>query len=196
MNQAYINHLIAQRNRWKIYLRAVMPEEHQTQIKISFALPENFETQINFSDTITEESEPHDTLCEFCGEIVNIERYDYHAKRCKSNPINIRAPCSFCEKEFPSDLATKHVIYCSQNPENIKSIHSQSQVKNIKPQLKEYKKQMVDDKSGGDCPICLCEIKKSDSVRFLSCLHKYHEKCIADWTKQNKNCPICRTSIP
>jgi len=181
MDSASNSSKISRRNRFFIDLSATMPEEHSSTI------PDEFEPQ------------DHGTFCEFCGGIVKIKLYEHHVKRCNSNPINIHAPCPFCEKEFPSDLIMKHVEYCPLNPENIKSIHFHSDIqvqgKNIESHLKNNQKSII-DKSGEDCPICLGEIQKGDIVRFLSCLHKYHEKCIAVRTKQNKNCPVCRTAIP
>lgn len=42
-----------------------------------------------------------------------------------------------------------------------------------------------------DCSICLqkleCEIK------FLSCTHNFHAKCIDKWLETKNTCPICKT---
>ena len=40
------------------------------------------------------------------------------------------------------------------------------------------------------CPICLCNEK--GRIVQLSCHHKFHERCIMQWFKTSKSCPICR----
>lgn len=43
-----------------------------------------------------------------------------------------------------------------------------------------------------ECIICLDELKKN--IVTLSCNHKFHYKCINNWTKRNKkntNFPLC-----
>jgi len=141
------------------------------------------------------------TPCEFCGRPVIIQGYAHHTKMCDKNPINIRTPCEFCQEKWPSDLLGKHVLYCPQNPENMKltcyNCKSQIRMKQYEAHLKKCQKLFENCiQPEQECPICLCEIKKSDAIRFLVCLHKYHEKCIADWNKRAKNCPICRTATP
>ncbi len=143
----------------------------------------------------------HTTPCEFCKKAVDIQVYSHHTKMCDNNPINIRTPCEFCNEKWPSDLLAKHSIYCPQNPENMKLTcsHCRRQIR-----MKYYEDHLQQCQvlfenclqPEQECPICLCEIKNNDAVRSLGCLHKYHEKCIADWSKQRKNCPLCRTDIP
>ena len=41
------------------------------------------------------------------------------------------------------------------------------------------------------CAICLdplCNLK-------TSCEHSFHLKCLAEWTKKNRSCPICRQTV-
>jgi len=40
------------------------------------------------------------------------------------------------------------------------------------------------------CVICLGNFKKGDKLRKLSCFHIFHIKCINDWFKKKKSCPI------
>lgn len=42
-----------------------------------------------------------------------------------------------------------------------------------------------------ECTICLETIDKNDEHTLL-CNHKYHDKCISFWLKNNSSCPICR----
>lgn len=61
-----------------------------------------------------------------------------------------------------------------------------------------------------ECPICLEDIKDDSIPTTLSCGHKYHRKCIANWFSQpkeyefdglnyerefNNTCPFCRHEI-
>jgi hypothetical protein len=48
-------------------------------------------------------------------------------------------------------------------------------------------------KTRHECSICL----KSFGVKkaTLECGHSYHDKCINEWLKNNKNCPLCRMDI-
>lgn len=47
-----------------------------------------------------------------------------------------------------------------------------------------------------ECVICLQELNINDDIVMLrKCNHYYHKECIITWLKENKNCPICRTSL-
>lgn len=47
---------------------------------------------------------------------------------------------------------------------------------------------------GDDCSICLEELRSPAHkvVYWRKCLHFYHEKCLAVWTKNHRNCPLCK----
>ena len=48
----------------------------------------------------------------------------------------------------------------------------------------------IEDK---ECPICLEQYKKGDHVvEFEECSHKFHKKCISEWLKINRYCPLCK----
>ena len=40
------------------------------------------------------------------------------------------------------------------------------------------------------CVICLSNI--TNSIYITECNHKFHTKCLNQWYKYKKNCPICR----
>ena len=46
------------------------------------------------------------------------------------------------------------------------------------------------------CSICLDEyiINHIDTVT-TNCKHNFHGKCLYEWTKKSKHCPICRNII-
>lgn len=47
--------------------------------------------------------------------------------------------------------------------------------------------------SESTCTICLNQIK--DLTVLLPCLHEFDNKCIGNWFKERRNCPICRATI-
>lgn len=50
------------------------------------------------------------------------------------------------------------------------------------------------EKNEIDCTICLDDLK-SMKCKALICGHCFHENCINPWLKNNKICPICKTSL-
>ena len=60
----------------------------------------------------------------------------------------------------------------------------------------EYSEINYDEKDCKEiCPICFVEYKEGDSLIKLNCSHIYHKKCVFDWFKKNRNCPLCRLSV-
>merc|ERR1712137_1157222 len=58
------------------------------------------------------------------------------------------------------------------------------------------KKLKVTDFQAGDrCAICIEEYVKGDRVKTLPCNHFFHTKCINQWLKVNKVCPVDRKDI-
>ncbi len=51
------------------------------------------------------------------------------------------------------------------------------------------------DYSHQSCCICLKQFIPSSNTSKLRCSHVYHQRCIIEWLKYQKNCPICRTYI-
>ncbi|GAA0167925.1 hypothetical protein LIER_22759 [Lithospermum erythrorhizon] len=47
-----------------------------------------------------------------------------------------------------------------------------------------------------DCSICLGIFEDGEELKTLSpCNHYYHSKCVDDWLKIKKTCPLCRTPV-
>ncbi|KAJ0816587.1 putative transcription factor C2H2 family [Helianthus annuus] len=49
---------------------------------------------------------------------------------------------------------------------------------------------------GGECVICLEELKVGDVVSEMPCEHKYHCGCLKKWLKIHGSCPVCRFKMP
>ena len=44
------------------------------------------------------------------------------------------------------------------------------------------------------CVICY-ELINNYENKILKCNHFFHKKCIDEWCKYNRNCPLCRSNI-
>jgi len=42
-----------------------------------------------------------------------------------------------------------------------------------------------------ECVICMMDFQVGDSLRFLPCMHTYHQDCIDDWLVRSFTCPSC-----
>jgi hypothetical protein len=46
------------------------------------------------------------------------------------------------------------------------------------------------------CAVCLQDFEGGDKLRRLPCLHSFHERCIFDWLRVSRACPLCRHRLP
>lgn len=46
-----------------------------------------------------------------------------------------------------------------------------------------------------ECTICISNYVDGESVRRLRCFHMFHTKCVDNWLKDNRLCPVCRTKL-
>jgi len=66
------------------------------------------------------------------------------------------------------------------------------------PDVKFHKKNTGDldlNSHENKCMICQCEYEEGESLKTLTCFHKFHSECIKEWFKNQNFCPICRTVI-
>ncbi|XP_072929206.1 E3 ubiquitin-protein ligase RNF181 [Epargyreus clarus] len=56
--------------------------------------------------------------------------------------------------------------------------------------------EVVIDKEGRDCPICLKKFNINDKAKEMPCHHVFHATCILTWLKQTNSCPFCRHELP
>lgn len=52
----------------------------------------------------------------------------------------------------------------------------------------------VDDNER-QCMVCLEEFQDGENLRILPCLHRYHQRCVDRWLKENRHCPVCKHDI-
>ena len=46
-----------------------------------------------------------------------------------------------------------------------------------------------------ECSICLCEIKKDETVYSIPCKHLFHTHCLKVWLDRHNTCPLCRQTM-
>lgn len=51
------------------------------------------------------------------------------------------------------------------------------------------------DKSDCECTICMDEFEEGQNIRYLPCMHYYHQACIDDWLLRSFTCPRCMESV-
>lgn len=54
---------------------------------------------------------------------------------------------------------------------------------------------VADVKEDKCCAICLCDFEVGERVKTLPCSHYFHVKCIGEWLRVNKICPVDRKDI-
>jgi hypothetical protein len=61
-------------------------------------------------------------------------------------------------------------------------------VKRFDPELKEFK-------DSPECCVCLAAFDTSQEIRVTSCGHAFHGRCLGNWLKVNRTCPLCRRDL-
>jgi len=138
--------------------------------------------------------------CSFCSEQVESNSYHEHLRRCPLNPANESTLCEFCGEAFRMTVLPMHLRVCRQKPvaeRGVDDLIEQAFSMNLKGQgyLPEKNGRTIALKGDGECPICLMKIKVGERMTYLACCHKYHTRCIDDWSETKKACPVCRTDF-
>ncbi|CAI5440680.1 unnamed protein product [Caenorhabditis angaria] len=48
-----------------------------------------------------------------------------------------------------------------------------------------------DVKLNNECAICMIEFEHGDPIRFLPCMHSFHQECVDEWLMKSFTCPSC-----
>lgn len=51
------------------------------------------------------------------------------------------------------------------------------------------------NKGARECVICMLDFVYQDSLRYLPCMHVYHQGCIDDWLMRSFTCPSCMEPV-
>lgn len=46
-----------------------------------------------------------------------------------------------------------------------------------------------------ECIICMEEFENGEKIRYLPCMHYYHQNCIDDWLMRSFTCPRCMAAV-
>ncbi|WKX94230.1 hypothetical protein Q1695_011469 [Nippostrongylus brasiliensis] len=47
------------------------------------------------------------------------------------------------------------------------------------------------DMRSSECAICMVDFEHGEKVRFLPCMHSFHQTCVDDWLMRSFTCPSC-----
>uniref|UniRef100_A0A158P9Y7 RING-type domain-containing protein n=1 Tax=Angiostrongylus cantonensis TaxID=6313 RepID=A0A158P9Y7_ANGCA len=47
------------------------------------------------------------------------------------------------------------------------------------------------DMRSSECAICMVDFECGEKVRFLPCMHSFHQTCVDDWLMRSFTCPSC-----
>lgn len=119
----------------------------------------------------------HMARCGDCGGFYKLTEAQTHFKECQGNIENITIPCEQCNKMVPLSNYFYHQSLCVSQYQNNNHHHREEQ-RSSEIQVSE-------------CAICLLEIKRDGSGKFLECAHHFHGDCIDSWARKQKACPIC-----
>jgi Ring finger domain len=51
------------------------------------------------------------------------------------------------------------------------------------------------DLDADSCVICLCLYEAEEEVKTLPCAHHYHRKCVDEWLRVDRSCPMCKRDV-
>eukprot|EP01022_Parablepharisma_sp_SALTPOND_P008005 TRINITY_DN135061_c2_g1_i1.p1 TRINITY_DN135061_c2_g1~~TRINITY_DN135061_c2_g1_i1.p1 ORF type:complete len:1050 (-),score=86.24 TRINITY_DN135061_c2_g1_i1:7026-10100(-) len=130
--------------------------------------------------------------CEICSRSVPQNSYYVHLE----SHFSERAPphvdpgietivCDICRETVPFQLYEQHMSHHDKNQEKPQQ-HDASVLPRIKYEGK------GEDK---ECKICFSDYKIGDTLVYLKCMHKFHERCFMEWVKERAICPICKCKV-
>lgn len=64
-----------------------------------------------------------------------------------------------------------------------------------KPKPSQEQQKQLQQQQQQCCVICIESFNKKQKLIQLNCKHAFHSKCILQWTRTKKNCPLCQKKI-
>ncbi|KAG8093539.1 hypothetical protein GUJ93_ZPchr0012g19051 [Zizania palustris] len=52
------------------------------------------------------------------------------------------------------------------------------------------------DARQAECAVCLEDFMADDKLRTMPCSHCFHDRCLSEWLRISRSCPLCRLAIP
>ena len=91
-------------------------------------------------------------------------------------------------------------IQNNENNENLlqnesNSENNQNHQNNQNQTIEKIELTFTNNLNNKNCSICLDEFNENEILFQLICNHYYHKKCINDWLRKNRSCPLCRTDL-
>ena len=163
--------------------------------------------------------------CGFCKEYFSLRELESHTSKCELNPATYKVDCEVCEvpiemsqyenhllicKEFPTVKPVtcyvckmqvafgdygRHILKVCQGGQDINCKICTQNIKMSEYESHKVKCQKENEDRDKECTICLEELAPLQEIIFLQCLHRYHRKCIENWSQREKSCPICLTKF-
>lgn len=47
------------------------------------------------------------------------------------------------------------------------------------------------DMASNECAICMIDFEPGERIRFLPCMHSFHQECVDEWLLKSFTCPSC-----
>uniref|UniRef100_A0A1I7TA90 RING-type domain-containing protein n=1 Tax=Caenorhabditis tropicalis TaxID=1561998 RepID=A0A1I7TA90_9PELO len=47
------------------------------------------------------------------------------------------------------------------------------------------------DMASNECAICMIDFEPGERIRFLPCMHSFHQECVDEWLMKSFTCPSC-----
>ncbi|CAJ0577804.1 unnamed protein product, partial [Mesorhabditis spiculigera] len=53
----------------------------------------------------------------------------------------------------------------------------------------------TEDMKDAECAICMVDFEPGDGIRYLPCMHCFHQQCVDDWLQRSFTCPSCLAPV-
>jgi len=123
---------------------------------------------------------PFDVKCPFCGEIMPTFNFPEHVFSRHSDKSGEMHRCGICYLTSNTSMGKVNLV------EHLRAEHSDFVAAEAPTFEIGYNNEVIDKDYPGECPICWEPFVAGQSLTILSCLCRYHQKCIEGyWTKDD-----------